>query len=566
MVSMLAGLTQDSGAPTKHGTHQSTAVADAGRQAPQRVSGKVFHKEGWFSFRAAEVIKHRASLLLPKMASLRIFTSESVADIDPRLYGSFVEHLGRCVYTGIYEQGHPSADGDGWRTDVLDLTRELAVPIVRYPGGNFVSAYNWEDGIGPRDKRPRRLDFAWHTTETNEVGTDEFIDWCAKVGTAPMMAVNLGTRGVDEARRLLEYCNHPGGSALSDLRRANGHVAPHNIRTWCLGNEMDGPWQTGHKTAAEYGRLAAETARAMRQYDDTLELVAAGSSSPGLDSFLHWEQEVLGHCYSEVDAISLHLYLGLGELAPADYLASAARMERQIRDVIAACDFIRARDRHKKTMMLSFDEWNVWDMGRSPGEPPGFVRWTSAPAQVEQIYTGLDALVFAGMMLTLLRHAKRVRMACVAQLVNVIGLIMTEPGGPAWRQSIFWPFRDASRHGRGHLLESFLRGAAVHESAEFGPVPTLDAVATRNGDELTVFVLNRGDQDATLEVELDGPGAWRGVGHSALVVDQPAAANTAACPDAVVPSERPAPSVANGRLRLQLPALSWHCVRLAASS
>jgi len=498
------------------------------------------------------------------MATLRIFPSDPVTDIDPRLYGSFVEHLGRCVYTGIYEPGHSAADGDGWRSDVLDLTRELDIPIVRYPGGNFVSAYNWEDGIGPREKRPRRLDFAWHTTETNQVGTDDFMNWCAKAGTAPMMAVNLGTRGVDEARRLLEYCNHPGGSELSDLRRANGYAAPHNIRTWCLGNEMDGPWQTGHKTAAEYGRLAAETARAMRQYDDKLELVAAGSSSPGLPTFLHWEQEALGHCYSEVDAISLHLYLGLGNLAPADYLASAVRMEHQIRDVIAACDFIRARDRHQKTMMLSFDEWNVWDMGRSPGEPPGFVRWTSAPAQVEQIYTALDALVFGGMMITLLRHAQRVRMACVAQLVNVIGLIMTEPGGPAWRQSIYWPFRDASRHGRGHVLESFLRGAPVHESTDYGAVPEIDTVATRDGDNLTVFALNRGATAATLDVTLDGNESWRGITHSVLVADDPAAVNTTRQPGAVAPCQSPVPLVDNGRLTLDLPALSWHCVRLTA--
>lgn len=500
-----------------------------------------------------------------KMPSLRIFPSESVTDIDPRLYGSFVEHLGRCVYTGIYEPGHASADADGWRTDVIELTREMAIPIVRYPGGNFVSAYNWEDGIGPREKRPRRLDFAWHTTETNQVGTDDFMDWCAKAGTAPMMAVNLGTRGVDEARRLLEYCNHPEGSALSELRRANGHAAPHNIRTWCLGNEMDGPWQTGHKTAAEYGRLAAETARAMRQYDDKLELVAAGSSSPGLPTFIHWEQEVLGHCYSEVDAISLHLYLGLGDLAPADYLASTIRMERQIRDVIAACDFIRARDRHKKAMMLSFDEWNVWDMGRSPGEPPGFVRWTSAPAQVEQIYTGLDALVFGGMMITLLRHAQRVRMACVAQLVNVIGLIMTEHGGPAWRQSIFWPFAQASQHGRGHVLETFLRETPVHESKAFGTVPTVDAVATRDGDHITIFALNRGTEAAKLDVLLDGGESWRTVSHSALVVDDPAAANTAKAPARVAPREMQSTPVKDGRLPLALPPLSWHCVRLTAA-
>lgn len=498
------------------------------------------------------------------MPTLRVFTDEPATDIDPRLYGSFVEHLGRCVYTGIYEPGHPEADGEGWRRDVLGLTRELAVPMVRYPGGNFVSAYRWEDGIGPREQRPRRLDPAWRTTETNEVGTDEFMRWCKKAGTAPMMAVNLGTRGLPEALALLEYCNHPGGSAWSDLRRQNGHAAPYGIRTWCLGNEMDGPWQTGHKTATEYGRLAVETARAMRQFDESLELVAAGSSSPKLPTFLHWEQEVLGHCYDAVDAVSLHIYLGRGEKSLEEHLASPALMDRQIRGVISACDFIRARDRHGKEMMLAFDEWNVWDMEAAPGAPPDMVPWCEAPPQVEQVYDAADALVFAGMMLTLLRHAKRVRMACVAQLVNVLGLIMTKPGGPAWRQTIFWPFLHGSRHGRGHLLTGRLDGGAVYRSDELGDVPLVDALATRDGDHLAVFALNRGRQAATLDVALEG-GRWKVAAHEELVATDPAAANTAARPGAVQPRANQSTNAADGAVALAMPPLSWHCVRLTAA-
>lgn len=497
------------------------------------------------------------------MPTLRVFSKEPVTDIDPRLYGSFVEHLGRCVYTGIYEPEHPAADGEGWRQDVLDLTRELRVPVVRYPGGNFVSAHHWEDGIGPRDRRPRRLDPAWRTTETNHVGTDDFMRWCRKAGTAPMMAVNLGTRGLPEALALLEYCNHPGGSAWSDLRRNNGQTAPYGIRTWCLGNEMDGPWQTGHKTAAEYGRLAVETARAMRQFDDKLELVAAGSSSPKLPTFLHWEQEVLGHCYNAVDAISLHIYLGRGKKSLEEHLASPALMEQQIHDVVNACDFIRARDRHKKEMMLAFDEWNVWDMDAVPSVPPGMVPWSEAPPQVEQTYDAADALVFAGMLLVLLRHAKRVRMACVAQLVNVLGLIMTKPGGPAWRQTIFWPFLHGSRHGRGHLLTGWLQNAPVHDSPEFGSVALVDALATREGDSLTIFALNRGKKAAPLQVVLEG-GRWKVEAHEQLVAADPDAANTRRQPDAVKPRRNAATKVLKNRLSVNLPPLSWHCIRLKA--
>jgi alpha-L-arabinofuranosidase len=501
------------------------------------------------------------------MPTLRIFPADASASIDPRLYGSFVEHLGRCVYTGIYEPGHPTADAEGWRTDVLALVRELRVPIVRYPGGNFVSAYDWEDGVGPRDKRPRRLDFAWGVTETNQVGTDEFIRWCKLVGAAPMMAVNLGTRGVDSARQLLEYCNHPGGSKFSDLRRANGHAEPHNVRVWCLGNEMDGPWQTGHKTAAEYGRLAAETARAMRQYDDSLELVACGSSSPGMATFMEWEREVLEHTYPLVDAISLHLYLGRYKNSLQDYLAEAVVLERQIHDVIVACDYVKACHRHKKTMMLSFDEWNVWDQQIAPPIPKDHKRWSCAPHQLEQIYTLADALVFGGMMIALIRNAARVRMACVAQLVNVIAPILTREGGGVWRQPIFWPYLHGSLHGRGNVVASILKDAPTHATERNGKVAEVDAVATRDGDHLTVFVLNRGLNEVQLPIALDGTSRWAVVEHSVLTGTDETATNTEAEPDRVRPRAETSTRVAaDNTLTLRLPAMSWHCLRLKAAA
>ncbi len=372
-------------------------------------------------------------------AKLRVDRDFTVAPVDGRLFGSFIEHLGRAVYGGIYEPGHPQADGNGFRRDVAALIRELGITAVRYPGGNFVSGYNWEDGVGPKEKRPRRPDLAWRSTETNQFGVDEFADWCRCVGAEPMMAVNLGTRGVAEALSLLEYCNLPGGTAYADQRRDNGHADPHNIRLWCLGNEVDGPWQVGHKIARDYGRLARETAHAMKMLDPTVELIAAGSSSSGMATFMDWEREVLEEAWEDVDYISLHQYINNRDGNYADFLANSLETERFIKAVIAACDFVRAKKRGKKDINLSFDEYNVWyhsnaESDRIMREQP----WREAPPILEDVYTFADALALGGMLLVFLRHCDRLKMACLAQLVNVIAPIMTENGGRAWAQTIFY--------------------------------------------------------------------------------------------------------------------------------
>lgn len=215
-----------------------------------------------------------------KKAQVIIDKEYIVGGIDKRIYGSFIEHLGRAVYEGIYQPESPFADEQGFRKDTLALVKECGVPIVRYPGGNFVSGYKWEDGVGPKEKRPSQVDLAWEVVETNQFGLNEFADWAKKAGTDVMMAVNLGTRGIQESKELLEYCNFKGGTQMSELRKSHGYEAPHNIKTWCLGNEMDGPWQIGHKTAEEYARLANETGKAMKILDPSIELVACGSSTP----------------------------------------------------------------------------------------------------------------------------------------------------------------------------------------------------------------------------------------------------------------------------------------------
>ncbi len=493
-------------------------------------------------------------------ATAFLSTRFPIGPVDSRIYGSFVEHLGRCVYTGIYEPGHATADEEGFRKDVLELVRELSVPIVRYPGGNFVSGYNWEDGVGPKESRPRRLELAWRTIETNEVGLNEFVSWSRKAGTEVMQAVNLGSRGPDEARALVEYCNHPGGTRLSDLRKEHGFPEPHNIKTWCLGNEMDGPWQIGAKTAEEYGRIACEAAKVMKLVDPTIELVACGSSNTWMPTFPQWEATVLDHTYDHVEFISLHAYYGCRDGDLPKFLASSRNMDHFIRSVVATCDFVRAKKRSRKVMYLSFDEWNVWfhsNASDAKQEP-----WGIATPLLEDIYTHADALVVGTLLITLLKHCDRVRMACLAQLVNVIAPILTAPGGGLVRQTIFYPFLHASRFGRGTALEVRVASPA-YPVEEFGEVPYLETVATTDGDDLTIFAVNRHLTEAMeVEISLVASSGFEVIEHLVLESTDPLATNTLERPSTVVPHAKGTSQIEGDVLRAELPPLSWNVIRL----
>ncbi|WP_442896429.1 arabinosylfuranosidase ArfA [Enterococcus sp. BWR-S5] len=423
-------------------------------------------------------------------AKLSINKHFSISEVDTRLYGSFIEHMGRAVYEGIYQPNHPSADENGFRRDVLELVKELNVPIVRYPGGNFLSGYNWEDGIGPVEQRPKRLDLAWRTTETNEVGLHEFYEWAKKADTEINMAVNLGTRGIDAARNLVEYCNYNGESYWSDLRKQNGLEEPLNIKTWCLGNEMDGPWQIGHKTAEEYGRLAAETAKAMKLVDDSIELVVCGSSHSHMPTFGDWELEVLEHTYEYVDYLSLHQYYGNQEDNLENYLARSLDMDAFITGVTAMCDAIKAKKHSKKQMNLSFDEWNIWYHSNEHDEK--VKPWQVAPPLLEDHYNFEDALLLGCLLITLLKHSDRVKIACLAQLVNVIAPIMTNSEGEAWKQTIFYPFMQVSNYGRGTVLQPLIE-SETYATKDFEKVPYLESIAVLNEEqsELVIFAVNR---------------------------------------------------------------------------
>ena len=484
-----------------------------------------------------------------------------VGQIDNRIYGSFVEHLGRAIYNGVYEPTHPSADDMGFRKDVLEMVKQLNVPIVRYPGGNFVSGYNWEDGVGPKEKRPRRAELAWHVIETNEVGIDEFQEWAKRANTEVMQAVNLGTRGPDEARNLLEYCNFKDGTHYSDMRRAHGFEEPFNIKVWCLGNEMDGSWQIGAKTAEEYGRIACETAKIMKELDPSIELVACGSSSLFMPTFGKWESTVLEHTYDYVDYISLHNYYGNRENDTKAYLACSLDMDNFINSVKTICDYVKAVKHSEKTINLSFDEWNVWFHSNEADKK--LERWQIAPHQLEDIYNFEDALVVGCLLITMLKNCDRVKMACLAQLVNVIAPILTENGGNAWAQTIFYPFMHASNYGRGVAIIPVV-SSEKYDTERLKNVPYVETIGVLNEEksELTVFAVNRSlEEGIDLEIDLRDFENAKLIEHIVMENDDMKATNTIENPNNVIPHNNGVTKISNKTATAILDKHSWNVIR-----
>jgi len=501
------------------------------------------------------------------IAKLTLHKEFSIGEIDKRLYGSFIEHLGRAVYTGIYQPGHPQSDSEGFRNDTARLIKELDVSVIRYPGGNFVSGYNWEDGVGPVDQRPVRLDLAWFTKESNCFGTNEFVSWAKKVNAEVMMAVNLGTRGAKDAGNLTEYCNFPGGSYYSDLRKSHGVSEPHKIKLWCLGNEMDGPWQICGRTADEYGRVAAEAAKIMKWTDPSIELVACGSSFAGMPTFGDWEKTVLDHVYDHADYISLHTYFADRENDVPNFLARSLDMDRFIKTVAGICDLMKSKKKTKKTIHLSFDEWNVWFHSNEADKK--IEKWQEAPPLLEDIYTMADALAVGCMLITLIKNADRVKIACLAQLVNVIAPIMTDKDGGAWRQTIFYPFKDASIYGRGTALRCPVT-VDKYDSKEFCDVPYLEAVGVHNEEknEVVIFAVNRNLKEAIeLEAEIASYGDMELIDHSVLCSNDLKITNTLN-EEKVKPQKQSGGKLVGNtnqkKLYTSLPAASWNVIRLKA--
>ena len=501
------------------------------------------------------------------MARVYLDSRRVIGALDRNLFGSFLEHLGRAIYEGIYDPVSKLSDANGFRRDVMEEVRQMGVPIIRYPGGNFVSGYNWLDGVGPKESRPRVLDKAWNSINTNQFGTNEFMAWCKAVGAEPLMGLNLGTGTAEEAAALVEYCNSDQGTKWSDLRRKHGFSGPYGVKRWCLGNEMDGPWQIGHMTATEYGMKAQDAARQMRYVDPSLQLIACGSSGPFMPTYLEWDREVLEQCYDYVDGLSLHRYF---TNSPQDtggdsakFLAMNLSMEQQIEETIAVCDLVRGHKRSPKRLWLSFDEWNVWYRARTGDATNGHRQ--EAPHLLEEVYNLEDALLVGGLVNSLLRHADRVKVACLAQLINVIAPIMTNSSG-LLRQTIYYPYKWALEYGRGAVL-NLLVESPTYEVSKLGQVPYVDVAGTLTAQDgkVAIFALNR-DLSKAHVVEINWQDRTPGqvLVSTVLTGSDLKAFNTFDTAQKVAPQTFAKPITSGGRTKLELPARSYTVIQWSA--
>ncbi len=497
-------------------------------------------------------------------AKLTLNKNFTIGEADKNIFGGFVEHLGRCVYNGIYEPGHPEADADGFRKDVAALVRELDMPLTRYPGGNFVSGYDWKDGIGPVEERPLRADYAWKSLEPNLVGIDEFMKWCRLAGTEPIYAVNICTNTPKAAQELVEYCNSSKNSYWSNKRRENGSEAPYNIRYWCLGNEVDGEWQIGHMTSQEYGRAAHEAAKMMRMVDPDIKLCACGSSTCGMPTYGTWDREIMEHLFDDVDYLSIHMYFRNDFKNIPEFLASAESVDQGIENAVACCDHVAACRKSAKKIMIALDEWNVWYRGST--HVADDAEWVYGKPLNEEIYDFADVLVNGGVLLSMLDHADRLKVGCLAQTVNAIAPIMTRTGGGAWRQTIFYPFRETSKYGRGTVLRGVTESpeykidARVRQSAKY---LRATAVWRKEAGEITVFAINRAAEEMDFESVLGNFAVEKVVSAVEIHHDSLDAVNTET-EEQVRPAEIDGSrySLAGNVLQAQLKPYSWNMFRV----
>jgi alpha-N-arabinofuranosidase len=481
---------------------------------------------------------------------LGLNTDDVIAPVDPRLFGGFLEHMGRAVYEGVFDPSSRHADAAGCRTDVLAALAALRFTTMRYPGGNFVSGYNWRDGVGPRELRSPRFDWAWMSREPNTFGTDEFISVSKRMGWMPMMAVNLGRGRPDEARALVEYCNGPRGTREGDRRARNASAEPYGIRLWCLGNEMDGWWQLGHVPAGTYVARAKAAARLMRAVDPGIETVVCGSSDPRLPTYLSWDRTVLTGLAEDADYLSVHRYARNLLRDSRTFLAFGIAMDRQIEQMNQLCIEVHERTGSAKRMYLSVDEWNVWYRHLSP-----FGWGRRAPHLLEETYNLEDALVVAGFLNSFIRHADAVKLANLAQIVNVIAPIRTR-GDDLLLQSIYYAFRMYSTRRDGVALRVACAGPA-YATRKYGAVPFIDASAILDDNRVHLFAVNRSlDGTAPLQIELRGRGI-SGVADAELLSGPGAKArNTFADPAVVVSRAFDAVRFSTGSVETVLPPLS----------
>ncbi len=489
-------------------------------------------------------------------AHITIDTKRVISEISPLLFSGFAEHMGRCIYEGIYDPASPQADENGLRRDVLAALRELNYRAMRYPGGNFLSGYRWQDGIGPKAQRPRRRELAWQSIESNQFGTDEFLHFCREIGTAPMLGVNMGTGSIQDASNLVEYCNAPLGSQYADMRAANGQREPYGVKYWCLGNEMDGPWQIGHLNAVDYGKKAREAAKMMRWQDDSIELVLCGSSNSQMPSYPEWDRIALEMCWEHVDYHSMHYYAGNLDDDTPSYLALSAVFEDYVDTLAGVLRYVKAKARSKRDVYLSWDEWNVWYKARSTADMRG--SWTEAPHLIEEVYNLEDALVVAQWLNVFLRKADVLKIACIAQIVNVIAPILTRRAD-LLKQTTYYPLLLFSQMASGNALDVLVESPR-YETKAYGDMPLLDVASAHDpaAGKNTIFIVNRSlSQRMPIEIRWGDCKPKRITTAHQLAGADPKASNTWDNPNQLTMQAIYAPHIIDSQAQLSLPPLSF---------
>jgi alpha-N-arabinofuranosidase len=533
---------------------------------------------------------------MPRKATITVHPAFRIGEISSRLYGAFLEPIGTMVNGTMFSPGHPTADDKGFRRDFISALRETPLPVIRLPGGNFVSGWDWKDSIGPKELRKAHLDLAWHQYIPNDVGLDEYLQWSERVGTEPLYTINLGTGDLNDAIYIAEYVNHEGGTYWSDLRRKNGHEAPYGVKLWYLGNEMDGPWQIGswERDPRGYGIRANEVSKAMKWVDGSIETAVCGSSSPFLAHFPQWDLEVLQECYESVDYVSLHHY----HSAPAgDFgalLGGSVFYEEYINTEIALCDFVQAKCRSPRKMLLSFDEYGTMARPNKPLHPgygphnlyrehyafspdrkmirhdPDNMTTADLPPMHGQ-GDMVDALANAAVLLAFLRHADRVKVGCMTGGLMALAASDREH---IWRRGSYYPFTQLMTYGQGVSMqttvdcETFdLPGYAVDDNSQYSSregLPFLDTAAALDEEkgELNLFVIHRGwESEQTVCVDVSGFEGWSLTEHIQMYSDDLNAANTFENPNAVVPTVNKSAVFENGKVSACLKSLSWNIFR-----
>ncbi len=423
-------------------------------------------------------------------ARIKIDVDRTIGEVDAHLFGNFAEHLGRMIYGGIYEEGSALSDPEGYRKDVMDAVKSLGVSVLRWPGGNFASGYNWTDGIGPKDQRPARLELAWNDLESNRFGTDEFLRYAERIGAEPYICVNLGLGTIDDARHWVEYTNEAKHTYWADQRRKNGRDAPYGVKLWGLGNEIDGPWQLGHKSAEEYALFALEAAKAMKAVDPKIKLVASGSSNYGANAdWIGWNRTVLTTLRNQVDYISLHTYIGNQDNNLEKFLGRSQQIEQYIDVTAGLIKQAQSGQPAPRPITIAYDEWNVWYRAHNA-------------EKLEEVYNFEDALATGMFFNAFFRHADVVKMANLAQMVNVIAPIMTNKQG-LFLQTTYFPLVEFGKQ-RGNTALDVWSSGPTYSIDKRPALPYLDVSSTYDAKNGAIFlnVLNRNkDHDIAARIE-----------------------------------------------------------------